>query len=205
MKPGLRTKPWGHFNGDTGYFRPELDRRDVLSVTYSFLRWPEHEKNVPAEQQKAQENTRFPCPDEDQKRSGSSQEQKAQRQEKTLGCMNERLKPCERIRRKKDFLSLYKEGGRFRGRYLNLVYLPNSLGFSRVAVVVSKKVGGAVERNRAKRWMRETFRKNKRLVEEPTDFLIIARKEIGEADRGGVAEDFVSALGKILEKRRRAS
>ena len=115
--------------------------------------------------------------------------------------MNERLKPCERIRRKKDFLSLYSKGIRFRGRYFNLVYLPSSLGFSRVAVVVSKKVGGAVERNRIKRWMREFFRKNKQLLGSPTDLIVIARREIREAARADVAAGFTSALGKISEKR----
>jgi ribonuclease P protein component len=119
--------------------------------------------------------------------------------------MNERLRTCERIRRKKDFLSLYKKGNRFRGRYFNLVYLPSSLGFSRVAVVASKKVGGAVERNRIKRWMREAFRKNKRLIGEPTDLLIIARPEIREADREGVAGAFAEALGRISGGKRSAS
>jgi ribonuclease P protein component len=116
--------------------------------------------------------------------------------------MNERLRTCERIRRKKDFLSLYKKGSRFRGRYFNLVYLPSPLGFSRVAVVASKKTGGAVERNRIKRWMREAFRKNKRLVEEPTDLVLIARPDIRDADREGVAEAFAEAMARIFERKR---
>jgi ribonuclease P protein component len=119
--------------------------------------------------------------------------------------MNERLKPCERIRRKKDFLSLYKKGSRFRGRYFNLVYLPSSLGYSRVAVVASKKIGGAVERNRIKRWMRENFRMNKRLIEEPTDIIVIARPEIRVAVRAEVMAALDAAFTKISEKTRSGS
>jgi len=115
--------------------------------------------------------------------------------------MNERLRPCERIRRKKDFLSLYKKGSRFRGRYFNLVYSPNQLDFSRVAVVVGKKVGGAVIRNRIKRWMREFFRKNKALLGEPTDLIVVARREIRETDRPGALGDFLEALRKISGRR----
>ncbi len=118
--------------------------------------------------------------------------------------MNERLEPCERIRRKKDFLALYKEGSRFRGRYFNLVYLPSSAGFSRVAVVASKKVGGAVERNRIKRWLREAFRMNKRLIADPTDLIVIARPEIRGAERTAVAAAYVAALDKIFEGKRPA-
>ncbi len=114
--------------------------------------------------------------------------------------MNERLRSCERIRRKKDFLNLYKEGRRFRGRYFNLVYLPSSGRFSRVAVVVSRKVGGAVERNRIKRWMREAFRKNKGLLGEPIDVILVARREIREATGADVAAALAGALGKLFGK-----
>jgi ribonuclease P protein component len=119
--------------------------------------------------------------------------------------MNERLEPCERIRRKKDFIGLYKQGHRYRGRYFNLVYLPSSAGISRVAVVASRKVGGAVERNRIKRWLREAFRMNKGLIEEPTDILVIARPDIQRAERTEVFTAYTAAVGKIFEKRQPAS
>ena len=64
--------------------------------------------------------------------------------------MNETLGPQERIRKKKDFLYIYKKGKRYRGKYFNLVYLSSASSFSRMAVVVSKKVGKAVKRNRIK-------------------------------------------------------
>jgi ribonuclease P protein component len=115
--------------------------------------------------------------------------------------MNERLTPRERIRGKKDFVSLYRNGSRFRGRYFNLVYRPNALGYSRLAVVVSKKVGPAVTRNRVKRRMRELFRRHKGLLPEPTDLIIVARKEILDLDPSELRAGYFQALESIKKKR----
>lgn len=115
--------------------------------------------------------------------------------------MNERLRPRERIRKKKDFISLYRNGWRFRGRHFHLVYLPNQLGFSRFAVVVGKKVGGAVLRNRIKRWLRELFRRNKSEIAKPADLVIIARRDIRNASREEIKAGYLSALQQIFKQR----
>jgi ribonuclease P protein component len=117
--------------------------------------------------------------------------------------MDERLRPLERIRKKKDFLSLYKNGSRFRGRHFSLVYRPNELGFSRLAVVVSKKVGPAVIRNKVKRRMREIFRRHKPLLPEATDVIVVTRPEILELGRDELAEVFLAALASLRRKRPR--
>ncbi len=95
--------------------------------------------------------------------------------------MDENFTSLERIRKKKDFLHLYKKGKRYRGKYFVLIYLSNEFTFSRVAVVASKKLGNAVQRNRTKRWLRTLFRRNKRLIENPFDLIFIPRKEIHKA------------------------
>jgi ribonuclease P protein component len=116
--------------------------------------------------------------------------------------MDETLSPQERIRKKKDFLSLYKRGSRYRGRYFNLIYLSNGLNFSRMAVIASKKVGNAVKRNRIKRKMRVLFRRNKKLLESPLDIIFIAKKEILEASRPSLQEDYFIAMEFIRKKNR---
>ena len=111
--------------------------------------------------------------------------------------MNERLTPAERIRKKSDFARLYREGGRFRGRYFTLVYRRNGEGRSRLGVVASRKVGSAVVRNR----VRELFRRNKALLGDPVDLIVIARPEAGEAAWAEFREAYRSSLDKILRKR----
>jgi ribonuclease P protein component len=115
--------------------------------------------------------------------------------------MNERLRPEERIRRKKDFIGLYKSGRRFRARYFNVVYRPNGLEASRLAVVVSRKVGPAVARNRIKRRVRDLFRRNKPLLAEPTDLIVVARPGIMDCAPGDLASDYFAALRAIGRQR----
>jgi ribonuclease P protein component len=160
-----------------------------------------HEENVSAEQQKTQENARFPGPHEDQGRARGHQEQKAQGSKACFCRMNERLTPLERIRKKSDFSSLYREGNRFRGRHFSLVFRRNELGHSRLAVVASRKVGSAVVRNRVKRRLRELFRRNKELLVEPIDLIVIARPESGGAPWAEVKESYISSLTAIFRKR----
>ena len=115
--------------------------------------------------------------------------------------MNERLTSRERIRKKRDFASIYRYGSRYRGRYYTLVYRPNALGCSRLGVVVSKKVGPAVTRNGVKRRMRELFRRNKGLFTESMDLIIVARPEIVDLGFAELEAGYFSALGALTRKR----
>lgn len=116
--------------------------------------------------------------------------------------MIESLNPRERIRKKKDFLFLYRKGNRYKGKYFSLIYLPSNLSFSRVGVVASKKIGNAVTRNKVKRWMRELFRRNKGLLDFPVDLLIIAQPEMREVKWPELKEHYLVAINRIVEKKR---
>lgn len=115
--------------------------------------------------------------------------------------MSESLAPLERIRKKKDFESLYRNGRRFRGRYFTLVYRPNGMEYPRLAVVVSRKVGTAVVRNRVKRRFRELFRRNKTRLAEPMDVVVVARPEVAGLGWPEFRESFISGLTAIFRKR----
>ncbi len=116
--------------------------------------------------------------------------------------MAESLAPRERIRKKKDFLVLYKKGYRYKGKYFNLISLPSALPYSRAGVVASRKVGNAVARNRAKRRMRELFRSNKGLFQYPVDILLVASVALVRAEWSELQEEYFRAVGKIFEKKR---
>jgi ribonuclease P protein component len=106
--------------------------------------------------------------------------------------MSERLRPPDRIRRRADYLRIQKRGFRTQGRFLTLIALPNGTGNARLGVSASRRLGGAVRRNRAKRLIREVFRRNR-----PTsgfDLVVIPKPELLEASLAALAEDFRTAL-----------
>jgi ribonuclease P protein component len=108
--------------------------------------------------------------------------------------MKESLSPPERIRKKTDFSALYSRGRRYRGKYFSLIYVSNSLGFTRVGVVAGKKVGNAVVRNKAKRRMRELVRRNKTVFKVPVDIVIVAKQEMTDVSWRKLRDEFFYAL-----------
>jgi len=75
--------------------------------------------------------------------------------------VDERLRRSERITRQKEIDAVYRHGRRRNGEFLRLHILENGRDFSRLAVSVPRQVCGAVLRNRWKRLLRESFRRNK--------------------------------------------
>src|ERR1043165_6813925 len=67
---------------------------------------------------------------------------------------------------------------------------------SRVGIITTKKLGGAVVRSRARRLLRETFRLNQHQLSKPVDLVLVARSSIIAKDRMGVEADFRAAATK---------
>ncbi|MGD2294217.1 MAG: ribonuclease P protein component [Candidatus Aminicenantes bacterium] len=111
--------------------------------------------------------------------------------------MNESLRSHERLRKRKDFLHIYRNGKRFRGKYFTLIYLSNRQHSSRMAVVASKKIGDATVRNRVKRRLRALYRKNKGLLQESFDLVFITKKDIVDASWIEIQTDYIKALRSL--------
>jgi ribonuclease P protein component len=100
-----------------------------------------------------------------------------------------------RVRRSAEFKHVFGAGARYHGRYITLVVAPNTAGATRLGLVVSRKVGNAVTRNRAKRLIREVFRTRVPEGAGPAlDVVVMPRREFFEADFATLDNDFRTTL-----------
>lgn len=89
------------------------------------------------------------------------------------------LERKSRLLADKDFARIFAKGKFAGSASVTIKVVPNTLGVSRFGFVVGTKVSKrAVERNKAKRRMREIMRKNMAFVKDGFDVVFVAKKEV---------------------------
>lgn len=101
-----------------------------------------------------------------------------------------------RLRDNQRFQSVRREGRSWSHTLLVLCALPNGLQQSRFGFSVSRRVGGAVVRNKVKRWLREAARARQALIAPGHDLVFIARGPIADADSRQVDQ----AVDELLKR-----
>ncbi len=89
--------------------------------------------------------------------------------------MSERFLPKFRLKRPADFARVYEHRASVADDCLVVFAAPNGLPHPRLGLSVSRKVGGAVERNRWKRLLREAFRHRRAELPAGFDVIVIPR------------------------------
>ena len=108
-----------------------------------------------------------------------------------------RLGRNARIKQAREFARLKQEGERLAAGCLvaNWRKLPLEQR-SRLGVVTSRKIGNAVERNRARRLLREGFRLHQHEFVQPVDLVLVARPSIAGKTFASVERDFLTTMRK---------
>lgn len=122
--------------------------------------------------------------------------------------MSQRLGPGVRLRARGEFALVQKQGRRVAAKYMTVLALPNTLDRDRLGIIASRRLGGAVTRNRAKRRVRELFRCQEPDTatsrgHTPLDVVVIPRRELVTAPFDALASDFRGALARLDRTRRR--
>ncbi|MGE0592077.1 MAG: ribonuclease P protein component [Vicinamibacterales bacterium] len=112
--------------------------------------------------------------------------------------MSQGLPSRERVRRRPEFERIYTSGGRVHGRFMTLFAMPNGTTRLRFGVAATRKIGSAVDRNRAKRLARELFRQHK--IADGFDIVIVPRREMLDAPFSSLESDYIA----LFERRARA-
>lgn len=110
---------------------------------------------------------------------------------------SEKFPSRSRLRRKAEFEEVYQKGTSYRGRYIVLIALAGAgISERKAGFVASKKVGGAVTRNRVRRLMREAFRKSqKNMVPSPVHLVFVARYDAARAGYWDIEREMTRLLG----------
>jgi ribonuclease P protein component len=106
-----------------------------------------------------------------------------------------RLGRATRIGQSRDFARIRQQGQRLAVGCLiaNWQQLPDGAK-PKLGVVTGKKIGGAVERNRARRLLRESFRQHQAELSQPVEIILVARNSISGKEFAGVEKDYLTAL-----------
>ena len=113
--------------------------------------------------------------------------------------MSQTFRRNEHVRRRRDFQQAYTGGVRLRGRYLTVFVLGTSLAGPRLGVTATRKLGGSVKRNRAKRLIREIFRANK--PARPVDVVVLPASSMFHVPLAVLEADYRSVMARTARLR----
>jgi len=108
----------------------------------------------------------------------------------------ERFPHALRVVRSADYRAIYNAGGKVHSTNFVLFSRGNVLGYSRLGLTVSRKVGGAVVRNRVKRLFREVFRRSLNQIPSSFDMVVNAKAGCAKAGYDGLRAEFLTAVKK---------
>lgn len=110
------------------------------------------------------------------------------------------FRPAQRIRKHAEFQNVYANGIRVSARYYTLFSKPNGLSVGRLGIAATKRLGGAVVRNRAKRLIREVFRRND--IASGFDIVVVPRRELLSASLIALEAEYRDSVTRRVLKPR---
>lgn len=112
---------------------------------------------------------------------------------------SQKFTKADRILARDEFRRVYERGRKYHTKFFTAFVLAGTEPNPRIGITVTRKIGKSVERNRARRLVREVFRRNKRLIPPATNLVINAKRPLVDASYREFEAEFLEFL-KGLEK-----
>jgi ribonuclease P protein component len=114
--------------------------------------------------------------------------------------MGLRFERERRLRVRGDFDRVFKRGRRLEGRLFVMITLPNGRSEHRLGIAAGRKLGGAVVRNRARRLLRESFRRRELTGGVGFDLVIVVRTDLAGCTQAEVDREFRERLRRLTQR-----
>jgi ribonuclease P protein component len=111
------------------------------------------------------------------------------------------------LRNSQQFRRVYEQGQKIHTPFFSAFFLRNDAGERRYGITVTRKIGGAVLRNRCKRRLREILRKYELCPSYPEGFDLVlnVKPELAEADFNRLRESFARVMSRFCYEMDRSS
>jgi ribonuclease P protein component len=110
-----------------------------------------------------------------------------------------RFRPHQHIRQRAEFQAVYDKGRKHQGRHMLIFSLAREGQPARLGIAATRKMGIAVERNRAKRRVRELFRQHP--APAGFDIVVVPRRSLIDASFSSLEAEYVATLARVRSGR----
>lgn len=121
---------------------------------------------------------------------------------------SEALAKQHRLAKRREFVHVYETGLKLFSRYAVLFFARNELSYSRIGITATKKLGKAHDRNRLKRWTRETYRRAREplgLDARSLDIVVNVKPNAADTTFQDYSRDLLRVLERVVSDAKRLS
>jgi ribonuclease P protein component len=108
-----------------------------------------------------------------------------------------RLRPQHRIRKAAEFQECRDKGRKVFSKNLICLFHTNAFSYPRVGLIVTRKTGSAIVRNRWKRIIRDFFRTNPSQFHNATDYVFVVKSSTKDQPPESIRNELTSLVGRI--------